>query len=371
MRAKNELYKCLGKNSAKRNAKYYHGFVMNTEVKIKAIIEFFPKWPLEEADGTRRVAFDYFRGMQAGFQISIRPRECMQCAGGQMKRFLALCCAVVMLVGLGACAKKDDEKVNDDVQKQTDDANKDDGDKDADATDVVGEVSKGKLVIGLDDGFPPMGFRDDAGNIVGFDIDMAIEACKRMGYEPEFMPIDWNAKEMELDTGRIDLLWNGVTILPERVEKMLFTSPYAENTQIILTKSGSGITTKADLAGKTVGLQAGSSARGALEADATTYQSLKEVNEYADNILAFSDLEIGRLDAVVVDGIVARYYITTSGKDLVILDEDFGTEYFGIAMKLGNTELLDELQKALDDMNTDGTAAAISQEWFGSDILMK
>ena len=252
-----------------------------------------------------------------------------------MKKFLAMMLALVCVLGMAGCQKK--------------------------------EV----MVIGLDDGFPPMGFRDDGGNLVGFDIDVAKEACKRMGVTPEFKPIDWDSKEMELNTDSIALLWNGVTINEDRLTKMLFTEPYAENTQVILTRTDTGITSKADLAGKDIGIQAGSSAIDALEKDAATHASLKSVNEYADNMLAFLDLEIGRVDAVVVDGIVARYYVTTSGKDLVILDEHFGTEYFGVAMKLGNTELLEKLQKTLDEMVADGTAAKISKEWFGEDIFVK
>ena len=253
-----------------------------------------------------------------------------------MKKALAILLALLCVCGMAGCEKKD----------------------------------AGTLVIGLDDSFPPMGFRDESGNLVGFDIDLAKEACERMGYTPEFKPIDWDSKEMELNTGSIDLLWNGVTISESRAKEMLFTAPYVANTQIILVRKDSGIATKADLAGKAVGLQAGSSAVDALYKDAETADSLKEVNEYADNMLAFLDLEIGRLDAVVVDVIVAGYYIRTSGKDFEILDENFGAEDFGVAMKLGNTELLSKLQKTLDEMVKDGTAGKISQEWFGEDVLI-
>jgi len=252
-----------------------------------------------------------------------------------MKKFMAVFFAALMVFSFGACQ-----------QQKT-------------------------LVVGLDDSFPPMGFRDEKGEIVGFDIDLAKEACKRMGVEATFQPIDWNSKEMELNTGKIDLLWNGVTITETRLKEMTFTKPYIQNTQIILTRPDTGITTKADLAGKIIGLQAGSSALDALMADAETYATIGEVSEYAENILAFQDLIIGRTDAVVVDEPVARYYMTVNQPGFIVLEEDFGKEDYGVAMKLGNTDLLAKLQKALDDMVADGTAAEISKKWFEEDIMVK
>ncbi len=119
---------------------------------------------------------------------------------------------------------------------------------------------KGVFVLGLDDSFPPMGFRNEANEIVGFDIDLAAEVAKRLGVSLSVQPIDWAAKEQELNTGKIDCIWNGFTMTPEREKALCFTKPYLDNAQVVIVRSDSGYKTLADLAGKTVGLQAGSSA---------------------------------------------------------------------------------------------------------------
>lgn len=186
----------------------------------------------------------------------------------------------------------------------------------ADAADKSLEKIKTakKLVLGLDDNFPPMGFRDEASKIVGFDIDLATEVAKRMGVELVTQPINWDAKEMELSTGKIDVIWNGLTITPERLDAMLFSKPYIANKQIIITLDSSKIANKADLKGKKVGLQKGSSALDALNKDTVTASSLKEVVEYKDNVTAFMDLKAGRIDAIVADEIAARYIIASEEK---------------------------------------------------------
>jgi polar amino acid transport system substrate-binding protein len=164
-----------------------------------------------------------------------------------------------------------------------------------------------KIVVGLDDNFPPMGFRDAKGNLVGFDIDLAREAAKRLGAEVEFKPIDWNAKEAELGGKRVDVLWNGLTITEPRKEKIAFTTPYLENRQIVIVAANSPVKAKADLAGKVVGVQEGSSAVEAIDKDAAG-KTLKELKKFGDNVTALMDLSTGRLDALVVDEVVGRYY---------------------------------------------------------------
>lgn len=232
-----------------------------------------------------------------------------------------------------------------------------------------GGTAKKKIVVGLDDNFPPMGFRDDKNNIVGFDIDMAKEATKRMGVEVEFKPIDWNSKEVELNSKRVDVLWNGLTITEKRKENIAFTNPYMENRQIIVVNANSVIKGKADLAGKIVGTQEGSSSVEALEKDAAALKSFKELKKYSDNVAALMDLKNGRLDAVVVDEIVGRYYIAKKPGEYAILADNFGSEEYGVGLRKDDKELLSKLQKALDDMKKDGTSAKISKQWFGEDII--
>lgn len=232
-----------------------------------------------------------------------------------------------------------------------------------------GTAQKKKIVVGLDDNFPPMGFRDDKNNIVGFDVDMAKEATKRMGMEVEFKPIDWNSKEAELNGKRVDLLWNGLTITEKRKENISFTNAYMENRQIVVVTANSPIKTKADLAGKVVGAQEGSSSIEAIEKDAATMKSFKELKKFGDNVAALMDLKTGRLDAVVVDEIVGRYYIAKKPGEYTILTENFGSEEYGVGIRKEDKEVLTKLQKALDEMKKDGTSAKISKQWFGEDIV--
>ncbi|MEK3716509.1 MULTISPECIES: amino acid ABC transporter substrate-binding protein [unclassified Paenibacillus] len=227
----------------------------------------------------------------------------------------------------------------------------------------------GKLVIGIDDKFAPMGFRDDDNELVGFDIDYARAAVKKMGKEVTFQPIDWSAKESELNSGRIDMIWNGYTITDERKEKVLFTKPYLENSQVVVVLAGSSLAKLQDLAGKEIGLQSLSSAADALDASPIKAE-LKDVSEYPDNVLALTDLKSGRVDGVVIDEVVARYYIAKEPDTYKLMEESLAPEQYGIGIKKGNDELLKELQKALDELNSDGTAAEISTKWFGENKVL-
>ena len=228
----------------------------------------------------------------------------------------------------------------------------------------------GKLVIGIDDKFAPMGFRDENNEIVGFDIDYAKAAAEKMGMEATFQPIDWSAKESELNSGRIDLIWNGYTITEERKGKVLFTKPYLKNSQVVVTLADSDIAQISDLAGKAVGLQSLSSAADALNA-APIKSEIKTVSEFPDNVLALTDLKTKRLDAVVIDEVVARYYMSKEEGTFKLLDESLAPEEYGVGVKKDNEELLNKLQQALDELNQDGTASKISQEWFGEDKVLK
>ena len=226
-----------------------------------------------------------------------------------------------------------------------------------------------KLVVGLDDNFPPMGFRDEKNELIGFDIDMAREAAKRAGVEVEFKPIDWNAKEAELLGKRVDALWNGLTILEERKEKILFTEPYMVNKQIIIVKAGSPIKSKADMAGKIVGAQEGSSAVTAMQKDKELSDKFKETKLFGDNIAALMDVEAGRLDVVVVDEVVGRYLVSKKPDNYVVLAEDFGTEDYGVGFRKDDEATRNKINDTLAEMKKDGKAAEIAQKWFGADVI--
>lgn len=232
------------------------------------------------------------------------------------------------------------------------------------------EDTKDKLVIGIDDKFAPMGFRDENNNIVGFDIDYAKAAAEKMGVKVDFQPIDWTTKETELSSGRIDLIWNGYTITDDRKKKVLFTKPYLKNAQLVVTMNDSKITKLDDLAGKVVGLQSLSSAADALNSNPIK-SKIKTITEYSDNVLALSDLKAGRVDAVIIDQVVINYYMSKDKESYKLLSESLAPEEYGVGVKKGNEELLQKLQKALDEMNEDGTAAKISKKWFGENKVLK
>lgn len=174
-------------------------------------------------------------------------------------------------------------------------------------------LDKGELVLGLDDSFPPMGYSDSkTGEIVGFDIDLAEEVCKRLGVKLKKQPISWDAKEIELSSKNIDVIWNGMSVTDERIENMYLSKPYIANAQVIIVAEDSPVKTKADLAGKKVGLQKGSSALEAVEADTETYNAIMnggEIVQFDENLTAYLDLKAGRIDAFVVDKVVGEYII--------------------------------------------------------------
>ncbi|WP_027014016.1 amino acid ABC transporter substrate-binding protein [Comamonas composti] len=226
-----------------------------------------------------------------------------------------------------------------------------------------------KLVVGLDDNFPPMGFRDEKNELVGFDIDMAREAAQRLSLDVDFKPIDWSAKEAELVGKRVDVLWNGLTITEERKKNIAFTAPYMENHQIIIVRANSEIQDKSGMAGKVVGAQDGSSAVDAIKKDEAVAASFKELKTFGDNITALMDLSAGRLDAVVVDEVVGRFHVAKKPDEYRVLEENFGTEDYGVGLRKEDTELLGKLDSALAEMKKDGKAAEIANKWFGKDII--
>ena len=212
----------------------------------------------------------------------------------------------------------------------------------------------GTLIVGFDQDFPPMGFLGDNNEYTGFDLELAQEVAKRLGLEYQAQPIAWDAKDMELESGNIDCIWNGFT-MTGREDDYTWTEPYMENTQVFVVRNDSGIEGKDGLAGKVVECQADSSAEAALKED-------------PDLTAAFMDLQQGSVDAIAMDVIVAGYQIQQRKADFKILDDSLSAEEYGVGFKKGNTELRDKVQAALEDMAKDGTLKEISEKWFGEDV---
>src|SRR5574344_3146096 len=266
-----------------------------------------------------------------------------------MKKEVLIACAAAVVLAFTGCSKNNGKAAGAD-------------------TSLADLQKKGTLILGLDDSFPPLGFRDENNNIVGYDIDLAAEVAKRLGVTLQCQPIDWSAKQQELNTGKIDCIWNGFTMTPERSEAMAFTKAYLDNAQVVVVRADSGITSLADMKGKTIGVQSGSSAQDAIEATPDFKNSLKEIVEFKENITALNDLEIKHVDGVVMDQVVANYSITQTGKPYAILPEGLATEQYGVAFKKESVALRDKVQATLEEMQADGTVTAISNKWFGTDL---
>ena len=227
---------------------------------------------------------------------------------------------------------------------------------------------KGELVMGLDDSFPPMGFRDENNEIAGFDVDLAKEVCARLGISLVLQPINWDTKEQELNTGKIDCIWNGFTITEERKENILFSKPYMNNRQVLVVNAASPIEKLSDLQGKKLALQASSRASVALAASGDFKSGLKEVVEFDNNMTALMDLEKGGVDAVLMDEIVANYNIQTKNANVKVLEEALAAEEYGIGFRKADNALMTKVQETLEAMAKDGKLAEISDKWFGKDL---
>lgn len=233
---------------------------------------------------------------------------------------------------------------------------------------VAALKSRGTFVLGLDDSFPPLGFRSEDNEVVGYDIDLAKEVAKRLGVDFRAQPIDWDAKEMELETGKIDCIWNGFTITEERKNALSFTEAYLNNDQVLVVRSDSGINSLSDMKNKIVGIQSGSSAQEAVDDNAAFSSSISKLIMFKDNITALNDLDIGGVDGVVMDSVVANYSIAQTKKPFKVIDESLANEGYGIGFRKNEPELRDAVWTILQEMQKDGTVTAISQKWFGRDI---
>ena len=222
---------------------------------------------------------------------------------------------------------------------------------------------KGYFIVGLDATFAPMGYRDENGEIVGFDVDLAKEVAKRMGVEVQFKSCEWDAIIFDLRSKNIDMVWNGMTITPAREKQVAFTKPYLSNNQIIFVRKGEEKATVKDLAGKVVGVQMGSSGSQSVE-DNPIKNEIKELKKYATNVEALMDLEAGRLDAVVMDEVSGKYY--NSKKDTLNYSvENLAQEGYGVALRKQDKALLDEINSKIDEIKADGTFENLKNKWLG------
>lgn len=279
------------------------------------------------------------------------------------KRLLSAVMASAMVLSLAACGGAKTETTAAETTAEKKEETTTAGTTAAETAEAAG----GTLIVGFDQDFPPMGFVGGNSEYTGFDLDLAKEVASRLGLEYRAQPIAWDSKDMELESGNIDCIWNGFTITG-REDDYTWTTPYMANKQVFVVANDSDIKSQADLAGKVVEVQADSSAEAALKENQDLANTFGQLLTTPDYNTAFMDLEQGAVDAVAMDVIVAGYQIKQRNADFKILDDSLSEEEYGVGFKKGNTELRDKVQGALEEMAADGTLAKISDEWFGEDV---
>lgn len=239
------------------------------------------------------------------------------------------------------------------------------------SSDGKKSADKEKFIVGFDAAFPPYGYQDENGEYVGFDLDLAAEVCKRNDWELVKQPIDWNAKDMELNSGTISCIWNGFT-MNGREDEYAWTDPYVDNSQVFVVKADSGIATFADLAGKSAAVQTDSSAEAALKEDDNKElkDSFKELVVVSDYNTAFMNLDSNAVEAIAMDIGVAKYQMESRDGEYKILDDVLSAEQYAVGFAKNNTELRDKVQKTLDEMRKDGKFAEIAEKWDLTDSVI-
>ncbi len=278
-----------------------------------------------------------------------------------MKKILALMLALVMMMTMVVgCTPKEEAEAPAETETPAEED-----------TSLQAIMDQGYIVLGLDDTFAPMGFRDENNEIVGFDIDLAKEVASRLGVELKLQPIEWDSKVLELQSGNIDMIWNGLTITEERKENINFSKPYFNDRQVIIVLIDSPVNAKADLEGTQVGVQIESTAAAAVEGDAEFAATLEEVVQYSSFNEVYMGVQSGILDAMVVDELSGRYAIGKNPGIFRVLEDTYGDEQIGIGFRKGEDELRDKFDEILDQMAEDGAGGEISEKWFGEDVFSR
>lgn len=295
------------------------------------------------------------------------------------KKVLSLLLATSMVLSMFAgCGAKEEETQTDASQEtettdETEEAAEDEAEEAEEVSDVTDSSSAKTFTVGFDAEYPPYGYMDDNGEYTGFDLELAQAVCDLEGWKLVKKPINWDSKDMELNSGSIDCIWNGFT-MNGREDDYTFSVPYVDNSQVIVVAENSGISTLADLAGKIVGVQAASAALDLLQSEeeggqkalADTFGSL---NEFADYNTAFTELQAGALDALAIDVGVAKYQLNSRGEGFMILDETLNTEQYAIGFRKGDQELCDIVNADLQKLANDGTVAELAEKYEIADMV--
>lgn len=275
------------------------------------------------------------------------------------KLLVIAACLLLALSCLAGCSSNDKQSSNAGQQNATE------------PTGWAYIEDKGELIVGLDDTFAPMGFRDESGELVGFDIDLAKAVGEKLGVKVTFQPIDWTAKDMELKSKRIDCIWNGMSATPERVEAYSLTKKYLNNKIVIMTMDPElKIASAEDLTGVTLATQGESAALETMQANEAWANIAENVEEYGTYDEAILAMQGGRVQAIVVDQVLGEYKNANMETKMTVCEFDFGDDFYAIGCRKGETDVADKINEAIQALIDDGTAAAISENWFGTNIVI-
>ena len=292
-----------------------------------------------------------------------------------MKKYVAILAAVCLAFGVSACGSSSSSSASGSEASSASASASGSASASASASGeaTTDESERTTFTVGFDAEYPPYGYMDDNGDYTGFDLELAQAVCDMEGWELVKTPINWDSKDMELNSGSIDCIWSGFT-MNGREDDYTFSIPYVDNSQVMVVAEDSGINSLEDLSGKVVGVQAASAAltllqseeEGGQKALADTFATLQEFPDYNS---AFVELQAGSIDAVAMDIGVANYQLKTRGEGFKIIEEPLNTEQYAIGFKKGNTELCDIVNKDLEELTNNGTVAELAEKYDLSDLI--
>ena len=292
-----------------------------------------------------------------------------------MKKYVAILAAVCLAFGVSACGSSSSSSASGSEAASASASAPGSASASASASGeaTTDESERTTFTVGFDAEYPPYGYMDDNGDYTGFDLELAQAVCDMEGWELVKTPINWDSKDMELNSGSIDCIWSGFT-MNGREDDYTFSIPYVDNSQVMVVAEDSGINSLEDLSGKIVGVQAASAAltllqseeEGGQKALADTFANLQEFPDYNS---AFVELQAGSIDAVAMDIGVANYQLKTRGEGFKIIEEPLNTEQYAIGFKKGNTELCDIVNKDLEELTSNGTVAELAEKYDLSDLI--
>ena len=290
-----------------------------------------------------------------------------------MKKYVAILAAVCLAFGVSACGSSSSSSASGSEAASASASGSASASASASGEATTDESERTTFTVGFDAEYPPYGYMDDNGDYTGFDLELAQAVCDMEGWELVKTPINWNSKDMELNSGSIDCIWSGFT-MNGREDDYTFSIPYVDNSQVMVVAEDSGINSLEDLSGKIVGVQAASAAltllqseeEGGQKALADTFANLQEFPDYNS---AFVELQAGSIDAVAMDIGVANYQLKTRGEGFKIIEEPLNTEQYAIGFKKGNTELCDIVNKDLEELTNNGTVAELAEKYDLSDLI--